>query len=252
MCAPKGTCASTPFSWSIAQASTCSLRARALRLSPDAGVLAGGSLLDILNSRMPLRPFTEEEALWTLADVCNGVAVLHGHTPPIVHRDIKARSSTTHAASLAAPRIVPYAVQWRDSHLSRGGQIENVLLHESGAFKLCDFGSCLRSHSPEVLRASLAQLRLMRHSRCATGMSRQWVRMRKSRSVTPPMRTVHLSWRTRIWDGQCRTRCTAAVRPAPHLSSPQRAASLPERCMGAGVPLVQTVAPAHPIRDAGR
>eukprot|EP01113_Clastostelium_recurvatum_P035222 TRINITY_DN4884_c0_g1_i4.p1 TRINITY_DN4884_c0_g1~~TRINITY_DN4884_c0_g1_i4.p1 ORF type:complete len:640 (-),score=108.32 TRINITY_DN4884_c0_g1_i4:15-1934(-) len=79
---------------------------------------SGGSLLDRMNSTIadsnssvytpPARPLTEDEILRILHSVCLGVSDMHSHSPPIAHRDIK---------------------------------VENVLLHESGVWKLCDFGS---------------------------------------------------------------------------------------------------------------
>ena len=53
--------------------------------------------------------FSEREAACVVADVSAGLAHMHGLAPPLTHRDIK---------------------------------LENILLAEGGAWKLCDFGSC--------------------------------------------------------------------------------------------------------------
>jgi serine/threonine protein kinase len=72
----------------------------------------GGSLADIINSRVPANlgglPETQiKEIMW---QVCTAVSKLHSLSPPVVHRDIKA---------------------------------ENILIGQDGmTYKLCDFGSC--------------------------------------------------------------------------------------------------------------
>ena len=81
---------------------------------------AGGGLIDFLNTRLRHR-LHESEVLSIFQDVCEGIAVMHHLSPPLVHRDIK---------------------------------IENVLLTatDTPRFKLCDFGSCfsLLSTKPAV------------------------------------------------------------------------------------------------------
>lgn len=81
---------------------------------------AGGGLIDFLNTRLQHR-LHESEVLSIFQDVCEGIAVMHHLSPPLVHRDIK---------------------------------IENVLLTatDTPRFKLCDFGSCfsLLSTKPAV------------------------------------------------------------------------------------------------------
>lgn len=81
---------------------------------------AGGGLIDFLNTRLQHR-LHESEVLSIFQDVCEGIAVMHHLSPPLVHRDIK---------------------------------IENVLLTatDTPRFKLCDFGSCfsLLSTQPAV------------------------------------------------------------------------------------------------------
>ena len=53
--------------------------------------------------------FSEKEAAGVVADVSAALAHMHGLSPPLSHRDIK---------------------------------LENILLADGGAWRLCDFGSC--------------------------------------------------------------------------------------------------------------
>jgi len=57
--------------------------------------------------------YEEKKVLLIFRDVCNAVFAMHGQSPPIAHRDLKA---------------------------------ENVLLGLDGAWKICDFGSTSTNH----------------------------------------------------------------------------------------------------------
>lgn len=73
----------------------------------------GGNLADIINVAGPGGRGMPESRIWeAFFQVCSAVAILHDQKPVIVHRDIKA---------------------------------ENVLICEDGSYKLCDFGSAMRS-----------------------------------------------------------------------------------------------------------
>eukprot|EP00741_Cyanophora_paradoxa_P001515 tig00000492_g1466.t1 len=69
---------------------------------------SGGHLVDIIGKRNGAK-FPPGEALQIFHQVCLSVAHLHCQSPPIAHRDLK---------------------------------VENVIRHENGDYKLCDFGSC--------------------------------------------------------------------------------------------------------------
>eukprot|EP00741_Cyanophora_paradoxa_P001508 tig00000492_g1460.t1 len=69
---------------------------------------SGGHLVDIIGKRNGAK-FPPGEALQIFYQVCLSVAHLHCQSPPIAHRDLK---------------------------------VENVIRHENGDYKLCDFGSC--------------------------------------------------------------------------------------------------------------
>jgi len=73
--------------------------------------MSGGRLIDVMKARS--KKFPESELLDIFMTVAVAVQHLHWQSPPIAHRDVK---------------------------------IENVLLHEDGTFKLCDFGSCSTNH----------------------------------------------------------------------------------------------------------
>lgn len=66
----------------------------------------GGTLFDLLHRYRDKR-LSEEQVLFVLRHLVEGVRHLHSQVPPVAHRDIK---------------------------------VENILLHEK-VFKLCDFGS---------------------------------------------------------------------------------------------------------------
>ncbi|KAI8021159.1 hypothetical protein LOK49_LG03G02875 [Camellia lanceoleosa] len=70
------------------------------------------SLVNVLESR-GVGYFEEKQILVIFRDVCNAVFAMHGQSPPIAHRDLKA---------------------------------ENVLLGSDGLWKLCDFGSSSTNH----------------------------------------------------------------------------------------------------------
>lgn len=67
----------------------------------------GGGLIDFMNTRLQHR-FSESEILNIFSDIVEGVSGMHYLEPPLIHRDLK---------------------------------VENVLISESGHFKICDFGS---------------------------------------------------------------------------------------------------------------
>jgi serine/threonine protein kinase len=60
-------------------------------------------LFDVMEARHTEgKYFTEAELIAIMADVCEGVAILHQHRPPIAHRDIKGncllkQCSSTHS-----------------------------------------------------------------------------------------------------------------------------------------------------------
>ncbi|CAG5107472.1 Oidioi.mRNA.OKI2018_I69.chr1.g3343.t1.cds [Oikopleura dioica] len=66
-----------------------------------------GHVLDFMNKRLN-SGFTEEEVMKIFCDVVEAVAKMHQSNPPFAHRDLK---------------------------------VENVLIHDSGRYVLCDFGS---------------------------------------------------------------------------------------------------------------
>ncbi|XP_048419409.2 AP2-associated protein kinase 1-like isoform X2 [Stegostoma tigrinum] len=67
----------------------------------------GGQVVNLMNQRLH-SGFGETEVLQIFCDICEAVARLHQCKPPIIHRDLK---------------------------------VENLLLHDSGSYVLCDFGS---------------------------------------------------------------------------------------------------------------
>ncbi|XP_048472134.1 AP2-associated protein kinase 1-like [Rhincodon typus] len=67
----------------------------------------GGQVVNLMNQRLH-SGFGEIEVLQIFCDICEAVARLHQCKPPIIHRDLK---------------------------------VENLLLHDSGSYVLCDFGS---------------------------------------------------------------------------------------------------------------
>nr|CAB3219598.1 AP2-associated protein kinase 1-like [Phallusia mammillata] len=67
----------------------------------------GGHIVQLMNNRLG-SGFSQTEVLKIFCDVIEAVASLHHSNPPIIHRDLK---------------------------------VENVLLHDSGNYVLCDFGS---------------------------------------------------------------------------------------------------------------
>jgi serine/threonine protein kinase len=69
-----------------------------------------GSVFDLMQREGKL---SEDRVLTIFRDAAQAVTHLHRQSPPIAHRDLK---------------------------------VENLLLGEDGNFKLCDFGSCSRSH----------------------------------------------------------------------------------------------------------
>ncbi|KAJ3324740.1 hypothetical protein HDV06_005998 [Boothiomyces sp. JEL0866] len=85
----------------------------------------GGHLVDYLNSRLENRP-SETEILIIFTQICEAVAYMHSHNPPIIHRDLK---------------------------------IENVLLSSTQNYKLCDFGSCTTKIVPANINISINEIR---------------------------------------------------------------------------------------------
>ncbi|KAJ3272060.1 hypothetical protein HDV01_006012 [Terramyces sp. JEL0728] len=85
----------------------------------------GGHLVDYLNSRLDNRP-SETEILIIFTQICEAVAYMHSHNPPIIHRDLK---------------------------------IENVLLSGNHNYKLCDFGSCTTKTVPPIVNISISEIR---------------------------------------------------------------------------------------------
>ncbi|KAJ3012780.1 hypothetical protein HKX48_006085, partial [Thoreauomyces humboldtii] len=87
----------------------------------------GGHLVDFLNTRLSNR-LTEMEVLTIFSDICEAVAHMHYHEPPIIHRDIK---------------------------------VENVLIANDGTHKLCDFGSSTIRSIPSGTSMSAQEIRLL-------------------------------------------------------------------------------------------
>ena len=82
----------------------------------------GGSLFEIIGGQHAM---SMREILICFAGICSAVHHMHSQHPPITHRDLK---------------------------------LENVLLHRSGAFKLCDLGSGTTETVTFRNRAELARV----------------------------------------------------------------------------------------------
>ncbi|KAG8936358.1 hypothetical protein FRC02_002951 [Tulasnella sp. 418] len=87
----------------------------------------GGGIIDMMNRRLRER-LTEPEILQIFVDVCEGVAYMHNHKPPLLHRDLK---------------------------------VENILQAGPMSFKLCDFGSSATAATRPP--ANTAEIRALEH-----------------------------------------------------------------------------------------
>lgn len=93
--------------------------------------LCDGTLVNVLDAAQGTLP--DKAILKIIADVCSALAHMHGQNPPIAHRDLKA---------------------------------ENVMLHSSGDWLLCDFGSATNAtlSSPTIDAIGLAEDDIRRHT----------------------------------------------------------------------------------------
>ncbi|RKO84296.1 kinase-like domain-containing protein, partial [Blyttiomyces helicus] len=106
----------------------------------------GGHLVEFLNTRLTSR-LTEPEILTIFSDICEAVAHMHYHSPPIIHRDIKVENVLISTSPSSSPS--PFAPASLAS-------VEGAL----PTYKLCDFGSAttriVPSSAPMSAREILA------------------------------------------------------------------------------------------------
>ncbi|XP_051897607.1 AP2-associated protein kinase 1-like [Pristis pectinata] len=91
----------------------------------------GGQVVNLMNQRLH-SGFSEAEVLQIFCDTCEAVARLHQCKPAIIHRDLK---------------------------------VENLLLHNSGNYVLCDFGSATnRFVCPQIERVDVVEEEIKKYT----------------------------------------------------------------------------------------
>ncbi|XP_078284812.1 AP2-associated protein kinase 1-like isoform X3 [Rhinoraja longicauda] len=91
----------------------------------------GGQVVNLMNQRLH-SGFSESEVLQIFCDTCEAVARLHQCNPAIIHRDLK---------------------------------VENILLHNSGNYVLCDFGSATnRFICPQIERVDVVEEEIKKYT----------------------------------------------------------------------------------------
>ncbi|XP_072881383.1 AP2-associated protein kinase 1-like isoform X1 [Hemitrygon akajei] len=91
----------------------------------------GGQVVNLMNQRLH-SGFSEAEVLQIFCDTCEAVARLHQSKPAIIHRDLK---------------------------------VENLLLHNSGNYVLCDFGSATNKFiCPQIERVDVVEEEIKKYT----------------------------------------------------------------------------------------
>ncbi|XP_072138639.1 AP2-associated protein kinase 1-like isoform X3 [Mobula birostris] len=91
----------------------------------------GGQVVNLMNQRLH-SGFSEAEVLQIFCDTCEAVARLHQCKPAIIHRDLK---------------------------------VENLLLHNSGNYVLCDFGSATNKFiCPQIERVDVVEEEIKKYT----------------------------------------------------------------------------------------